>query len=1800
MAPTPHANDKGDEQNDSMFDESRVETLLKLQGDFYERAKKSLANFRKDNAVRKSTKLYYNTKLAPFGKIVTDFEDNHRELISLVPTADQQSYSYFRNDHAELFEDAQIDFITAVQFEYESKFPDQPVHREENTASLHPNIKLPTVSIPTFSGAHTEWKTFYDMFRAIVHTNEKLPGSYKFQYLLGSLTGETRDIIAGFEVCDDDFVKAWKALCDVYNDKPMMFMHIMKRFSSLEHVNKEHPEHLRDLMKSTVACMKSLDSVGVDRMQVDPVFAYLLMRKLPADTVAFWEETRDRKQLPSVASLQSCVETRIRVASAIASARTDFSATAPAPREHRAETNHQYQQSNQSQLKRKKVNSYQSSSKMNSTTTSAAVPSTSSANSSGKKFNCPLCNGEGHPMRTCDAFLALSSADRRSTIAKLQYCANCLAYNHTEAKCRSSHTCFTCGERHHSLLHASGGASKSVNPNPRFAAHVIVPSAPTSTVNINSCNSQTEIISSSNILLATAIVNVLDVNGEVHSLRALIDQGSEANFVTESASLALQLPKTKIEAVISGIGASNSHAKHTTSFTLQSRHDSTFELTVEALVLGRITNTLPSKSFKAQRWQHIVDLSLADPSYHRSGYIDLVLGADILAQVIMKGVRIGTAGSPVAQQTRLGWILSGKISESSTHTTTVTSMHATSSIEALLEKFISVESVEDAVSMSNEEQWCEQFFVDTHRRDETGRFIVRLPFRWLFDTSAAPLGRSRAIAIKGLLQLERRFEQNPNLKKEYTAAINDHILSGRMQSTTSTEIESDGHVNSAYLPHHAVIKESSTSTKLRVVFDASRKTTSGQSLNDVLVVGPTIQSDIVTIIINWRFHRIAFTADVQKMYLQVKVDQRDFDKQRILWRNDPTEPIQEFALNRLTFGTSCAPFIAIRSVQQLADDERTKYPDAAIVMTNDAYVDDVISGGDDLPTVQNLQRDLSQMMSAGGFDLKKWASNVNEVLEQIPESDREVKLPVELNANDCIKALGLAWSTATDSLGFKSCLIPSSSKSFTKRTALSTVAKLFDPIGLIAPIIVIAKIFMKRLWAAGLAWDDILPADLHNEWLQYIEGLQHISEIKIPRWIRTSKNNSSVPLHGFCDASAMAYGAALYLRTVDSNNNIHVHLIASKSRVAPNKTLTIPRLELCGAYLLSQLLTSVRKGMRHVSIPSENIHLWCDSEIVCYWLRNNKPLKVFVENRVCKIREFTTDIRWRHVRTHENPADLVSRGVAPKDLVDNSLWWHGPAWLKTQPDEWPISRIDIEPPAPPKEVDLELRRIIQANVCDETNDMIYQFSTYNRLIRISALCKRFYMNCRRKTDRITGNITIEELKSIHRHWVLQTQSQNYYDEVQCLSQAIPQPIDSKSKLISLAPFVDGNGILRVKGRLENSTLPYDETHPIILPPNAHFTNLLIDRCHLRSMHGGTQLMTSLLRRQYWIVNSRNAIRHRIHKCIVCYKQRATTSHQLMGSLPSARVRRTHRPFLHTGVDYCGPYDLRASKGRGVKTYKGYIDGLTTDAFLAAFRRFVSRRGVPSDMYSDNGTNFLGAANDLGRQFSEMSRQNEKSIANKLTEEHIDWHFIPPGSPHFVGIWEAGVKSVKYHLRHIIGESKLTFEEMQTFLCQIEACLNSRPLCANSSDPNDFTALTPAHFLVKTDLLSLPEPSIVEVNPNRLNHWEQIQQMRQFFCKRWKDDYLSQLQQRPKWCREETNLKIGDMVLVQDDRLLSSRWPLGRVVNVHPGNDGLVRVVSVRTATGIYKRNVTKISRLPIEYESNAEAQPASEARIQSA
>lgn len=319
---------------------------------------------------------------------------------------------------------------------------------------------------------------------------------------------------------------------------------------------------------------------------------------------------------------------------------------------------------------------------------------------------------------------------------------------------------------------------------------------------------------------------------------------------------------------------------------------------------------------------------------------------------------------------------------------------------------------------------------------------------------------------------------------------------------------------------------------------------------------------------------------------------------------------------------------------------------------------------------------------------------------------------------------------------------------------------------------------------------------------------------------------------------------------------------------------------------------------------------------------------------------------------------------------------------------------------------------------------------------------------------------------------------------------------------------------------------------------------------------------------------------------------------MMGDLPRMRVCPSSRPFLKAGVDYCGPFSIKEGGRRSKKTVKVYVaifvclstkavhmeivSDLTLAAFLAALHRFVSRRGLVTDLFSDNGTNFTGANAELKallRQF-----QAENSLQNAIASKGIAWHFIPPRAPHFGGLWEAAVKSTKYHLRRIAANSSLTYEEMNTFLCQIEAVLNSRPLCPLSSDPNDELALTPGHFLIGDALNSIPEPSLEALPESRLSRWQIIQRMKQHFWTRWHKEYLQDLQRRHKWkvSTGGPSIQVGQLVIVREDNIPTAQWPLARVAEVHPGQDGIVRTATVRLGKTLIKRSATRLCALPLD------------------
>ncbi|KAJ0169458.1 hypothetical protein K1T71_015045 [Dendrolimus kikuchii] len=427
------------------------------------------------------------------------------------------------------------------------------------------------------------------------------------------------------------------------------------------------------------------------------------------------------------------------------------------------------------------------------------------------------------------------------------------------------------------------------------------------------------------------------------------------------------------------------------------------------------------------------------------------------------------------------------------------------------------------------------------------------------------LRNTKEIAIQRFFQLERRFRRSSDLKNEYKRVIKDYIEEKHLEKISDKEKETK---TSVYLPHHAVIRNDKETTKTRVVFDASCKGTNNISLNDELCVGPILQEDLRHLLMRWRMKCIGFIADIQKMYRQIIVTKNDSEYQRIIWRENETDALQEYRLLRVTFGTAPAPYLAVKTLHQVATDEDNGKPAAAQAIKNNFFMDDWLDGADSSEEAIVLAQDVTNILQRGGFNLTKWSSNNIEFMKSVEEDKRSANAHVDMNLEGTIKALGIVWNLSTDSFQYNLNL-PTIQEFITKRHILSDVQKLFDPLGWIAPSTVMAKILIQKLWLEKVNWDDSISDTLKQEWREIREDFDNIHGVLVKRWLGTTeKNKNKIQIHGFSDASMRAYAAAVYIR-IETSYGIVTRLVAAKTRVAPLKTISLPRLELYGALLIS-------------------------------------------------------------------------------------------------------------------------------------------------------------------------------------------------------------------------------------------------------------------------------------------------------------------------------------------------------------------------------------------------------------------------------------------------------------------------------------------------------------------------------------------------------------------------------------------------------------------------------------------------------
>ena len=1057
------------------------------------------------------------------------------------------------------------------------------------------------------------------------------------------------------------------------------------------------------------------------------------------------------------------------------------------------------------------------------------------------------------------------------------------------------------------------------------------------------------------------------------------------------------------------------------------------------------------------------------------------------------------------------------------------------------------------------------------------------------------------MALRRLCNTEKRLLKSPETAEAYSKNIIQYLEKGYIRKIDPAEEKPS---RKWYLPHFPVVRPDRATTKTRIVFDASAKC-DGISLNDVIYQGPKLQRDLNDVLLRFRRRPVALICDIAEMYLRIEVAPEDRSCQRFLWRSmDQQKEPEEFEFNRVVFGVNSSPFHAQFVSQFHAERHKDELPLAAETVSKSTYMDDSMDSMSDDSQGIELYRQLEELWNKAGMHARKWLSNSIKVLEKIPIEDRASEVDINEDPLPMVKTLGVTWLPEEDVFTFKANP-PEETFQFTKRNFLRKIATLFDPIGFLAPFTIRAKIMMQEMWTAGLEWDELCPGELINKSREWFCELEELPVIKVSRCLRSGPEQVALSetLHTFVDASQDAYGAVIYSRVVYESGSVSTRLVAAKSKVAPLTTTSIPRLELLAAVLGLRLTESTS---RVFSGALGQAVFWSDSMNVLWWLRGrSRRFKPFVANRVGEIQSLTNPKQWRYVSTHENPADLITRGMRISDMAKEEKWWNGPDFLQKEEPHWPVNRIETDLITEEKEIkkkaqdrqdSLQARSEDWAMVSVHDDDQLWRFdpkrfSSWLRLIRVQAWVRRFIDNCR-SCKRESGQLKSEEIEDATFQVIRSAQRKAFPDEYLALQRQRELP--KKSKLLGLRPWLDEEGQMRCDGRLKYAEfLPHDARFPIILPRKNCVTKLIVKHYHEKGNHaGGTNQTLATLSTRFWIICGREEIREWEKECNECQKRKAKAAKQVMAPLPQIRLRSSLRAFAQTAVDFGGPFVT--VQGRRTRRQKRYLClftclasravhlemayALDTDSFLNAFYRMVNRRGLPKEMLSDNGGNFVGANKELCDLVKEL---DQEKITKLTANQGVNWKFNPPLAPHFGGVHETMIKAAKRAIHAILGNADITDEELTTAFTGAEALLNSRPLTYQSANPEDDVPLTPNHFLFGQIGGQFAPESVDHTAFNPKKRWRRVQELVRHFWHRWIREWIPALNIRRKWLTTERDLQVGDVVLVISPNTPRGHWPLGRITEVFPGKDGHVRVAKVQVGRNELTRPISKLCQLEL-------------------
>lgn len=881
-----------------------------------------------------------------------DLKIEHREIRSALLSSDIEEDDPL---YSELSETGKAIFDHALQIK-------KLLHSQATAAALATErkggVRLPKMDVPTFDGDILNWRSFWEQFVISVHNRTDLADAEKLVYLQQAIKdGSAKQAIEGLSHSGEHYPEAVSSLRARYDHPRIIHQTHVKKILNTPPVKDGSGKELRKLHDTLQQHLRALKSMEYDPS--GPFLTSVIELKLDQNTLFEWQKhTQETVVVPHYQKILDFINLRARAAET----------SNPESRKPNVPVN-------------KKT---------------GTKPVTTHATTTDV-IKCLVCKSVSHPLYTCTKFKSFDHDQMVSVIKSNNLCMNCFRPGHVAYNCKSVHRCKHCQKPHHTLIHKETG-----NAAPQSQAT----GAPITT--------HTALDLRSNALLMTCIVRVHGHNGSHIEARALLDCASSASFISEKVATGLSLKHTKQNAVISGVAGftKRSTQQPITSFAISPVSSNHKKFNVTAVIVPRVTCDLPSAPISHnQAWLHLNDLSLADPQYGQPGRIDILLGIEIYVQVMCHGRREGPPGSPLAFQTELGWVLAGNVfNNNDSHARVVTHHASVQSGDDLLRKFWEIEeSPATMTPMSTDEHLSVHYFDTQHYFSEDGRFVVPLPIKKEIE----PIGESRSTAVRRFLSMERSLNTKGQFQ-ELAEVMSEYFESDHAELVPEADLDKPPN-QVFYLPMHTVRKETSTTTKIRAVFDASAKSSTGVSLNDTLLVGPTVHPPLIDVLLRFRSYRVALVADVSRMYRAVRLTDTDRDYHRFVWRESPKDPLKDYRMTRVTFGVSASSFIANMCVKQNAVNHSLTHPHASKVVEESFYVDDALTGANSTEKAIELQRELQDLFSRAGFLLRKWNSSDKEVLQHIPKELQDSMSIVAITDPEMYtKALGIEWSTSAD------------------------------------------------------------------------------------------------------------------------------------------------------------------------------------------------------------------------------------------------------------------------------------------------------------------------------------------------------------------------------------------------------------------------------------------------------------------------------------------------------------------------------------------------------------------------------------------------------------------------------------------------------------------------------------------------------------------------------------------------------------------------------------------------------------------